>query len=718
MRDPLELYKNPYDLLEISVNANTAQIKDARKAALPKARGQESIAKINTAFNILSVPQERAFADLFLYYEPFLNQLIPRINGAEAQLENKRIEIAQAWSNIQKRSYPNFAAIHSLALLWYMWALYNEEENCKGKKLSSAPPLTQLWSNAISHWVFLMCSTKFMNEWIDSKKSEWIESEKIVSKDPKNIVIDIDAKKLVESLENEFNKKFDHFIEEYQKNKDTDSVKRIQEYQTIFQSEKSAAKKLLKVYDEGLQFTRNGSPITVCCGPIMLEKLGMLDSIRTQIDGFIKIDPQNTNLKEMRNRLSPFANIYTLLDYKKYDEVLKAIESLPPNDQKKKEILSIEASACLERGKQETQNRNYKKSSEYLKRGLDTGELKSELTEAIVANCMAEVTSLSDLDAIIRVIEDTLKIITDSRLRDFLSEKYTDRGISRFNKAYEEWESSKKTPHDNDNAKSKIKEGIKDFETAVKINPSNKRAQESLKVAKELLEMLEEAGAEISNAKEAVKLNARGLELANEAIELQNEAITLKKPELLFEALNKLKEAERLLTEAHNKAPLNKTIESNLAKIRVELKNIRDLERVDPSFEVIRKFTPAPRKRGFLSKLCSTVDNILMALFFYPGLIIVFASFVRLVYSIILQGAFLIGFISKYSEVNRIEYIQGIFTGFLLIIASLIISYGSAKDAESKPNSPVKVVVKYVLVFCLCLAALYVFHPQWLSQFN
>jgi hypothetical protein len=708
MKDPLELNKNPYDLLEISVNSNTAQIKDARKAALPKARGQENIAKINTAFNILSVPQERAFADLFLYYEPFLNQLIPRINGAEAQLEDKRIEIAKAWSNIQIRSYPNFAATHSLALLWYMWALYNEEENLKGKKLPSAPSLTQLWSNAISHWVFLMCSTKFMNEWIESKKTEWIESEKIVSKDPKNI--DIDSKKLVEDLEIEFNKKFEHFIEGYQKNKDTDSVKRIQEYKTIFQSEKNAAEKLLKVYDEGLQFTRNGSPITVCCGPIMLENLGMLDSIRTQIDDFIKIDPQNTTLKQMRNKLSPFANIYTLLDNKKYDEVLKVIESLPPNDKKAKEILSIQAKVCLERGKQETQNRNYKKSSEYLKRGLDTGELESELIESIVANCMAEVNSLSDLDSKIKVLEAALKIIIDSRLNELLSEKYTDRGVSRINEAYKKLESSKKTSQDKDNAKSEIEKGIKDLKNAVKINPSNKRANESLENAKSLLEGIEEA--------EAVILNARGLELANEATKLQNEAITFKKPELLFEALNKLKEAERVLTEAHNKAPSNKIIESNLGQIRVELEHIIDLERVDPSFEAIMKITPPPGKRGFLSKLCSTVDTLLMALFFYPGLGIVLASFAQLVYSIGLQGAFLIGFTSEYSGTNRIEYIQGIFFGFLLIIASLILSYGNLKNAESRPNSPVRAVIKYVLVFCLCLAALYVVHPPWISQFN
>ena len=95
--------------------------------------------------------------DLFLYHEPFLNQLIPSIDGDGTQLRDNRMDIAQVWSNIQKQAFPKFAATHGLALLWYTWALYCEEENfSKKEKFTSAPPLTQLWSNTISHWVYLM----------------------------------------------------------------------------------------------------------------------------------------------------------------------------------------------------------------------------------------------------------------------------------------------------------------------------------------------------------------------------------------------------------------------------------------------------------------------------------------------------------------------------------------------------------------------------------
>jgi len=763
MKDPLQHTNTPYDILGIPITADHTQILLAFKNSFNK-RGIDQ-GEIRDAYNKLSNSQERALVDLFLYHEPFLDHLIPRINGDEKQLLDRRTEIAQSWSNIQRQTFTNFAATHSLAVLWYIWALYCEDGKDSEKKSTfTSFSLTQLWSNALSHWVFLRNSPEFMSEWIKSKG-----------------INGIDPVLLGERLESFFRNKLSFFKEKYQNEGDTLSVKRFEEYELIFDSEMKAAKLLPQIYDEGLQFTRNGSPITVCCGPTMLEKLGMLDSIRTQIEGFIKKDPQNTNLKQILNRLSPFANIYTLLDNKKYGEVLKAIEALPPNDQKNKELLSIQAKACLERGKQETQNRNYKKSTEYLKQGLDTGELKSELTEAIVANCIAEVTSLSDLDAIIRVIEDTLKIITDSRLRDLLSEKYIDRGISRFNKAYNKWESSKKTSQEKDNAEYEIEKGIEDFENALKINPSNKRARESLENAKRLLEMIEAAEAIILNARglelvdeateltkkgnftealkkineaervlteahnkapsnniiesnlahikaerkeiEVLMLNARGLELANEAMKLQNEVKTIiqngatkfKDEEFLsntfHEISNKNKEAERLLTEAekllteaYNQAPSNKIIKSNLDQIRDELKKIRDIN--------------TPVEEGFLSKLCSTVDTLLMALFFYPGLGIVLASFAQLVYSIGLQGAFLIGFTSEYSGTNRIEYIQGIFFGFLLIIASLILSYGNLKNAESRPNSPVRAVIKYVLVFCLCLAALYVVHPPWISQFN
>ena len=63
-------------------------------------------------------------------------------------------------------------------------------------------------------------------------------------------------------------------------------------------------------------------------------------------------------------------------------------------------------------------------------------------------------------------------------------------------------------------------------------------------------------------------LNTRGVELTNEALELKKEG-------RFTEAINKLKDAEKVFTEALKKDPINKTIKDNLAQTKAEITQIK-----------------------------------------------------------------------------------------------------------------------------------------------
>jgi hypothetical protein len=110
-------------MLGISEGADKKEVETAFKRCIASGH---SVKEATWARNILNNPVERSFYDLFRYDENFLSQLRPRLTVD--MLLQKRKQIAESWSIIQKKLFPHIPSTHSLAVLWYWWSLYREEE--------------------------------------------------------------------------------------------------------------------------------------------------------------------------------------------------------------------------------------------------------------------------------------------------------------------------------------------------------------------------------------------------------------------------------------------------------------------------------------------------------------------------------------------------------------------------------------------------------------
>lgn len=554
MKDPLYTKETPYEILEIPTDADGQTIKHAFRKIV-SVRKSES----QQAYRTLSHSVERTLTDVFLYNDSFLNQLQPCIQD-KTQLLSRRMALAQAWSNIQKERFPHFASTHSLALLWYYWTLYCEEEQWARlnevdfkviKNLPSPPSLIDLWSNTISNWVFLTNSEDFWQEWSDSKRSTGLFLNKN------------DINTLKGNLVNHFINIFRDFKTKYREGKvEPTRVERFREYEFIFSTELETAKQLS---DAGLRLSRGGKYFTISCGRMMLEQVGRLGDIQGRLD-VLKTQyfnkPQYIELIDnILKSLSPYFNIAVLIENKKYDAAIRAIEVLSPVERKKVEVLQLLAKAYLEKIKQHFSLNQFEEALTCWKRAVNTGKLSEEIKKDVISNCKAKAASLQrkDPDTSIKILEKALKFVKDKELMLTLAEILNQRGFQMIYQAQRKLESSKKSKKDVTCAIKAVEEGIPYLERAVEIG--SEQAVERLKDAKKFLKWIKspffglspEVAELVQKANEAAEGNGNfdeGIKILNRA---QKKAKEREKPavkKMLAQFLNAhaVKKIEKAMT--------------------------------------------------------------------------------------------------------------------------------------------------------------------------
>lgn len=472
MKDPLQETETPYEILDVPVTADKKAIDAAFRKAMAKVG---NVTRARDAWNTLSKPVERGFTDLLLYNNSFIDQMIPRLKEP-SQLLERRAEIAQSWSRIQKNLFPNFAAAHSLALLWYWWAIYCEEERWaqatnspanNAANLTDAYPISTLWSNAIAYWVFLINSEAFWDEWLGS--ATYITGNG-----------DIDM--LRRKIEDHFVNLFHTFAERYRSRNISESSRRFPEYELMLSTEMKTARQLMS---ENLKLSMGGRKFAICCGRMMLEQVDMLDALRKQIEIIFERNPANQKLADLASALSPFAAISVLLERKKYDEALQAISSLAGSEQKKSEVLRLRARALLEKGKQHFSVNQFKKALDSWKQAIDTREISEEVRSTITSLCQSKAASLqnSDPEMALSILERAMKLVKDENLKLTLAEIITQRGITKLNDAQKQLESEQcgLTAE----ILALMEEGLADLKRAEKLG--SKRAAENAQVAVQVI---------------------------------------------------------------------------------------------------------------------------------------------------------------------------------------------------------------------------------------
>lgn len=126
MKDPLQTEQTPYEVLGVSPEATAAEVERAFMAALAR-RVPPNTAK-NARDALVLHPAKRAWYDLRQYPPAALEKLAPSLPEHPAALDRaNRARTALEWETRSKQEFPTLGFLHSLAVLWYWWAVHEEQ---------------------------------------------------------------------------------------------------------------------------------------------------------------------------------------------------------------------------------------------------------------------------------------------------------------------------------------------------------------------------------------------------------------------------------------------------------------------------------------------------------------------------------------------------------------------------------------------------------------
>lgn len=213
MKDPLQMTRTPFEVLNVEPGASKADIRKALVEVL--AAGRISANEAKRAFDALCRPLEQAKRLILQYPAEGLGRLIPNpMKDSSILSPARRADTAQAWQRHLCKTFPDLLTTHCLAVLWYWWSLYEEQRikalikaaptpdviakdtftkhnlirtvrmaegvtcdptdnrNCPhgdcpwlGDCQSSAPTLEEMWHRVISYWGALASAPEFWSGW-------------------------------------------------------------------------------------------------------------------------------------------------------------------------------------------------------------------------------------------------------------------------------------------------------------------------------------------------------------------------------------------------------------------------------------------------------------------------------------------------------------------------------------------------------------------------
>ena len=340
----------------------------------------------------------------------------PIKNLAELLKAGRREDIVKEFEKKQKTEPASYRVTHSLALLYYWWALDKEERG-------DTSNIDLIWKKAIANWVMLIHMDDFWNRWKEEKGNVYFER-----------IIDEDVKaakdKIIEGLESCFRERMDRCREK----KNVAGYNRCQEYRTVLSIEVRTA----GLFEELRRFAlERGKSLPYACGVIMLEQLGQAGGYtKGMAECASRTMPQNKTLNRLTNYLSPSGRMFYFLEEKMLIEALNELENASHKNISMRHELRI---------------------------------LFNHTCEEWISNCVGQNAG----DEIIDTMRRVLAVTKDRVLGKMLSERLCDRGIARVNVEF------KKENNENYSEEGMAK-GIKDLEEAFNFDRKNIRVTKSL----------------------------------------------------------------------------------------------------------------------------------------------------------------------------------------------------------------------------------------------
>lgn len=458
LKDPLQAEQTAYEILGLGRGANDSDVQKAFAMGLAR---RVNVQKLTSAKRILQSPTERAALDLFHYIPDWAGRLSPNPVQQPLILDlARRGSTAQAWENQMRSAFPDIAVAHSLAVLWYWWAVHEEDRLNGSGKAASAIPLEQMWRKTIAAWAMVLSNEEFWQVALG------------VSSDS--------GSQVSAAIIGRMNSRFQEVAQRHRSNNSAGQVARYQELELALATELRTAR---QIGAAGIRTARG----KVICGVLMLQQVELLETVRKQVEAGLQKSPSSENLKKLQTGLSRYASIVMLIDSNKPQAALDALDALPRTEKDAPEAKSIRAQALHALAQQcvslKDLDRALARWEDALRLQPNT-DLRSAIFSAVVAGCQSQAAALQhhEPDAAITLLERALKSVDDPKIKLLLADLLTNRAIRRINDAQNKANANGPLP--SAEIESELKKGLADLDRATKLG--SKRAADQLETARKL----------------------------------------------------------------------------------------------------------------------------------------------------------------------------------------------------------------------------------------
>lgn len=420
IKDPLQAEQTAYELLGVDQTIAAADVHGAFARALA-GRPREAKA-LNAARSVLQSPAERALLDALLYQPAAAEHLTPSPADAEALAPARRQETAAAWTGALRARFPNPVALHSLAVLWYWWAMHASAQP------AGAPPIEALWSKALAYWAALL-----------QREAFWRET----------LGLDADqAKQAKAAMESRLRETLYRLAEQARAANDGEAEGVYQRLRTVFDSELETARHMAAAPLPLLGARAKGFG----CGRILLEEVGRLDQVRAALAQGLAAAPGDRHLERVRMGLSACSEAAQLVDARQWQPALDALARLGEADRRSAEARALQARALIGRGQQQASLGDVEEArkswAEALK-ATDDPDLRRQAEEAVVEVTMQQAQALASTQPqqAIAALEAGLQLAPGAgQVRSLLGQLLSDQARSSMAKAVEEAERARQRP--------------------------------------------------------------------------------------------------------------------------------------------------------------------------------------------------------------------------------------------------------------------------------
>jgi competence ComEA-like helix-hairpin-helix protein len=401
--DPLQDQATPYEVLGVGPDASDEEIHSALGRLLG---GGGDVRRLTAARQALRRPVDRAVLDALQYSSHRLARLTPSpLDDRALLLPPARADTAATWEHDLRDAFPDTAALHCLAVLWYWSAVHTAADD------SAAATSVGMWERAVGFWVAALAAEDFWTSW-------------------PRVTADI-AQEASARLLDDLRHRIDELADACRRRGEpaADSFTQLELALSIEQQ----AAELFAVADAS---TPHGA---LRCGPVLLRVLDLHEILRPTIDAVVSRAGGDARLAPLRDLLSPLAGVAALLERGRPHEVVTAIDALAPDVRFTDDAVNLRARALVALGNEAL---SLRRPDDALTAWQDAvgsarGGTRDVVSRDVVLACQQHAGSVAahHLEDAIGFLDQAVGIVDDDRLRLSLADLLLRRGTTIANDA-------------------------------------------------------------------------------------------------------------------------------------------------------------------------------------------------------------------------------------------------------------------------------------------